>query len=146
VNKYKDDERKYLVQGVVEILARNIDLPKNDVIKKTNRKAMDGLKHLKKDKAGVENIYSQIRYIFNHYTEQGEQQRKQAYEQLKVQFAAKLQEAMQKQLGTNVRLNTNVNIERHPQFQDEWRRVLTQLEMQYIQHLNEYKHELIEIS
>src|SRR4030043_1670816 len=88
LNKYKDIERKYVTQGVVEVLARSIDLPRNDNVKKVNRKAMDGLKLVKKDKSGVENIYSKIRYVFNHYNEQGEQQRKQAYEQVKVQFAA----------------------------------------------------------
>lgn len=145
LNNYKGDERKYITEGAVEVLVRSIDLPRNDAIKKTNRKAMDGLKLLKKDKSGVENIYSKIRYVFNHYTEQGEQQRRQAYEQLKVQFAAKLQQAMQQQMGANVRLNANTNIERHPQFQDEWRRVLTQLEQQYLEHLNEYRRELIDI-
>ena len=134
-----------MTEGAVEVLARSIDLPHNDAIKKTNRKAMDGLKLLKKDKSGVENIYSKIRYVFNHYTEQGEQQRRQAYEQLKVQFAAKLQQAMQQQMGANVRLNANANIERHPQFQEEWRRVLAQLDQQYVNHLNEYRRELIEI-
>lgn len=145
LNGYKGEERVYVTQGAVEVLARSIDLPRNDAVKKANRKAMDGLKLVKKDKSGVENIYSKVRFVFNHYTEQGEQQRKQAYEQLKVQFAAKLQQAMQQQMGANVRMNPNVNIERHPQFQDEWRRVQIQLEQQYIDHLNEYRRELIDI-
>ncbi len=146
LGKFKDDERKYAVRGAVEVLARNIDLPRNDAIKKTNRKAMDGLKALKKDKGGVENIYSKIRYIFTHYQEQGEGQRKQAYEQLKVQFMAKLQQAVQKQMGAGARIDANVNIESHPQFQEEWRRVQTQLEQQYQSHLNEYRKELIDIN
>ena len=146
LNKFKDNERKYVAQGVVEVLARSIDLPRNDAAKKINRKAMDGIKLVKKDKSGVENIYSKFRYVFNHYTEQGEQQRRQAYEQVKVQFTAKLQQAMQQQYGNNVRVNPNVNLETQPQFQEEWRHVLAQLEQQYINHLNEYRKELIEIA
>jgi hypothetical protein len=146
LNKFKDNERKYLTQGVVEVLARSIDLPRNDTAKKINRKAMDGIKLVKKDKSGVENIYSKFRYVFNHYTEQGEQQRRQAYEQVKVQFAAKLQQAMQQQYGNNVRVNPNVNLETQPQFQEEWRRVLAQIEQQYVNHLDEYRKELIEIA
>ncbi len=146
LNKFKEGERKYVTRGVVEVLARSIDLPRNDAAKKINRKAMDGIKLIKKDKSGVENIYSKFRYVFNHYTEQGEQQRRQAYEQVKVQFAAKLQQAMQQQYGNNVRVNPNVNLETQPQFQEEWRRVLAQLEQQYINHLNEYRKELIEIA
>lgn len=145
LNKYKENERKYVTQGMVEVLARSIDLPRNDAAKKINRKSMDGIKLLKKDKSGVENIYSKFRYVFNHYAQQGEQQRKQAYEQVKVQFAAKIQQAMQQQYGNNARINPNVNLESHPQFQEEWRHVLVQLEQQYLDHLNEYRKELIEI-
>jgi len=138
---YNDAENKYVVRGASEILARNIDLPKNDAIRRSNKRMMDGLKTIKTDKAGIENIYSRIRQIFSHYTEQGEQQRKQAYEQLKAQFTAKLQQAMQQQMGTSVSMN--IDVERQPQFQDEWRKLQTQLEGQYTQYLEEFKKELI---
>ncbi len=144
LGKYKDEERKYVVQGVSAILIRNIDLPKNDAIKKNNRKAMDGIKLIKKDKTGVENVFSKIRYIFNHYAEQGDQQKKQAYEQVKEQFAVKLQQAVQQQMGANARMN--VDVERHPQFQEEWRKMLARLDTQYTQHINEYKHDLLALN
>ena len=140
LSKYNDEERKYVLQGVSSILIRNIDLPKNDVVKKNNRKAMDGIKLIKNDKTGVENVYSKIRYIFNHYAEQGAQQKKQAYEQVKEQFAIKLQQAVQQQMGTNARMD--VNVEQHPQLQEEWRKTVLRLDSQYIQNLNEYKHAL----
>jgi putative protein kinase ArgK-like GTPase of G3E family len=142
LSKYNDEERKYVVQGISAILTRNIDLPKNDAVKKTNRKAMDGIKLIKKDKTGVENVFSKIRYIFNHYTEQGEAQKKEAYEQVKEQFTMKLQQALQQQTGSAARMN-NIDVERQPQFQEEWRKMLIRLDSQYIQHLNEYKHDLL---
>src|SRR5271157_2950548 len=145
LSKYNDEERKYVVQGISAILTRNIDLPKNDAVKKNNRKAMDGIKLIKKDKTGVENVFSKIRYIFNHYTEQGEAQKKEAYEQVKAQFAEKLQQAVQQQMGANARMN-NIDVERHPQFQEEWRKMLVRLDTQYIQHLNEYKHDLLALN
>ncbi len=103
LNKYQENERKYVAQGAVEVMARNIDLPRNDAIKKTNRKAMDGIKLLKKDKSGVENIFSNMRRIFDHFTSQGEQQRRQAYEQLKADFVARIQQAAQQQLAEQSR-------------------------------------------
>jgi len=142
LGKYNDEERKYVVHGISAILTRNIDLPKNDAVKKSNLKAMDGIKLVKKDKTGVENIFSKIRYIFNHYTEQGEAQKKEAYEQVKEQFTLKIQQAMQQQMGANARMD-NINVERQPQFQEEWRKMLIRLDSQYIQHLNEYKHDLL---
>ena len=144
LGNYNEKVVRYIKEGASEILIRNINLPQNDSVRKNNKKAMDGLKALKKDKIGVENIFSRIRNIFTHYTEQGEQQRKQAYEQLKAEFTAKVQQAMQQQMGTTVGLN--IDIERQPQFQEEWRKLLTQLDSQYISLLNEYKQELSAIA
>jgi hypothetical protein len=140
LGKYNEQEKKYVLQGVSAILIRNIDLPKNDAAKKNNRKAMDGIKLIKKDKTAVENVFSKIRYIFNHYLEQGEAQKKEAYERVKEQFAAKLQQAVQQQMGTNAQMD--INVEQHPQFQEEWRKALLHLDAQYVQHLTDYKHAL----
>ena len=144
LSKYNDLEKKYVTQGISAILVRNIDLPKNDAVKKTNRKVMDGIKLIKKDKGAVENVFSKLRYIFNHYAEQGEAQKKEAYEQVKEQFMIKLQQALQQQ-GTAARMN-NIDVERQPQFQEEWRKMLIRLDSQYLQHLNEYKHELLALN
>jgi len=144
LGKYDEKVVSYIKEGASEILIRNINLPQNDLTRKNNKKAMESLKTLKKDKIGVENIFSKMRNIFTHYVEQGEQQRKQAYEQLKAEFGAKVQQAMQQQLGTTVGLN--IDIERQPQFQEEWRKLLVQLDSQYISLLNEYKQELSAIA
>ncbi|MCK4368474.1 MAG: hypothetical protein KAV68_02220 [Dehalococcoidales bacterium] len=135
---------RYIKEGAADILLRNINLPKNDLARKNNKKAMEGLKTLKSDKIDVENIYSKIRSLFNHYIEEGEQQRRQAYEQLKTEFAAKVQQAVQQQLGSAVGLN--IDIERQPQFQEEWRKLLAHLDSQYLVLLNEYKQELLAIA
>ena len=144
LGKYSEQEKKYVLQGVSAILIRNIDLPKNDAVKKNNRKAMDGIKLIKKDKTAVENVFSKIRYIFNHYAEQGEAQKKEAYEQVKEQFAMKLQQAVQQQMGTNAQMD--INVEQHPQFQEEWRKALLRLDAQYVQHLTDDKHALLAIN
>jgi hypothetical protein len=140
LGNYEENVAGYVREGASEILIRNINLPQNDSIRKNNKKAMEGLKSLKKDKIGVENIFSRIRNIFTHYAEQGEQQRRQAYEQLKADFGAKVQQAMQQQLGTTTGLK--IDIERQPQFQEEWRKLLAYLDSQYINLLKEYKQEL----
>jgi hypothetical protein len=105
---------------------------------------MEGIKSLKKDKVGVENIYSRMRNIFSHYAEQGEQQRRQAYEQLKTEFEAKFQQAIQQQMGSAAGIK--IDVERQPQFQEEWLKLLAQLDGQYLTLLNEYKQELSAIA
>jgi len=144
LSQYQENVSKYVIEGAAAILTRSIGLPKNDIATKNNRRAMDGLKILKSDKVGVENVYSQIRNIFNHYAEQGEQQRRQAYESLKAEFEAKIQQAVQQQLGSS--MGMRVDVEKQPQFQQEWRKILTQLDSQYLNLLEEYKRELSSIS
>jgi hypothetical protein len=144
LSQYEAKIKKYVIQGVADILIRNINLPKNNLAKKTNKKAMDGLKIVKSDKASVENVYSKIRRIFEHYVGQGEQQKKQAYESLKAEFEARIKQAVQQQLGSF--MGIRIDVERQPQFQEEWHKLLIQLDSQYVMLLDEYKQELSAIS
>lgn len=140
LGKYEEKVRRYIIEGAGDILIRNINLPKDDLAKKSNRRAMEGLKSLKSDKVAVENVYSKLRQIFNHYVEQGEQQRKQAYNTLKTEFEAKVRQAMQQQFGLTA--GVKIDVEKQPQFQEEWRRMQAQIDSQYHKLLDDYKHEL----
>lgn len=144
LGKYEEKVVGYIKKGAGDILLRNIELPATDPTRKNNKKAMEGIKILKKDKVAVENTFSKIRNVFNHYTEQGEQQRRQAYEQLKAEFGAKVQEALKQQLGTATGMK--IDIENQPQFQEEWRQIRLQFDTQYMSLLNEYKQELAAIA
>ncbi len=143
LGKYEEIGKKYVIVGAGDILIKNINLPNNDSARKNNRKAMDGLKILKSEKVAVENVYSRIRRIFDHYAEQGEQQRKQAYESLKAEFEVKIQQAVTQQLGAFGGIK--IDVESQPQFQEEWRKLQAQLNSQYIKLLDEFKQELIVI-
>ena len=140
LSHYEEKVRRHVIEGAGDILIRNINLPKDDLAKRNNKQVMDGLKSLKGNKIAVENVYSKMRRIFNHYTEQGEQQRRQAYESLKAEFEAKVQQAVQQQLGSLMRIR--IDVEKQPQFQEEWRKMQTQLDSQYLKLLDEYKQEL----
>ena len=140
LNKYEEKARKHVAEGASDILIRNISLPKNDIAQKNNKKAMEGLKTVKNDKVAVENVFSKIRHVLDHYVQQGEQQKKQAYDSLKAEFEAKVQEAIKQQTGVNAQMK--IDVERQPQFQEEWQKLRTQLDSQYIKLLDEYKQEL----
>jgi len=139
IGKFKDEERRYVAKGAEEVLLRNIVLPVHDIAKKNNKRAMDAVKAIKKDKTAVENVFTKMRRVFDHYTGEGEQQRKQAYEMLKQDFQAKLQQAMRQQ---GIPPGTKINIESQPQFQEEWHLTLSQMDAQYNQLLDEYKQEI----
>jgi hypothetical protein len=139
LGKFKEEERRFVTKGLEEVLLRNIILPLNDLAKKNNKKAMDAIKTIKKDKAALENVYTKMRRVFDHHVQQGEQQRKQAYEMLKQEFQLRLQQAMQQQ---GLPPGTKINVESQPQFQDEWRRTVAHLDSQYSTLLEEYKREI----
>ena len=143
LNQYPETARKYVAGGAAEVLLGNIGLPKNDIVRKTNKKAMDGLKLLKKDKTRMDSFFNQLDRLFDHYTTQGEQQRKQANQSLKADFESKLQQAAQQQ---GLSIAGKIDVEKQPQFQQEWRRIQTQLDSQYLTLLEEYKRELANLS
>ncbi len=140
LQQYQGEVRKHIIKGAGDILIRSINLPRDDSAKRDNRRAMDGLKILKSDKVAVENVYSKMRRIINHYEQEGEQQRRQAYQALKADFEAKVQQAVAQQIGSVA--GFKLDVEKQPQFQEEWRRVQAQLDSQYIKLLDEYKQEL----
>jgi hypothetical protein len=141
LNKIDKTAARYVSKGVSSVLVKNINLPKDDTTRKITKVAMDGLKAIKSDPSRVEAILSQIRNIFNHYAGQGEQQRKQAYNTLKADFQAKVNQALRQQMGGNM-TGVRIDVEKQPQFQEEWRKLKVQLDSQYIQVLNELKQQL----
>jgi hypothetical protein len=104
---------------------------------------MDGLKELKKNKAAVENVFKRMQHVLDHYVQEGAKQKKQAYESLKAEFEAKIQQAIRQQTGVDAKMK--IDIEKQPQFQEEWQRVVAQMETQYTNLLDEYKKELAAI-
>lgn len=143
LKKFDEKARQFIIDGISEILLRNISLPRTEAARRTNKKSMDGLKELKKDKAAVENIFSKIRQVLDHYVQEGAKQKQQAYESLRTEFEAKVREAIKQQTGVDT--DINIDVEKQPQFQEEWRQMQAQLEGQYLNLLNEYKKELASI-
>jgi hypothetical protein len=143
LSKYDKKAMRYISQGMCNILIKNILLPVDENAKKTNKLAMDGIKAVKNDKAQVEEIYNQIKHIFNHYEDQGDKQSKQAYAQLKANFQAKIEQALRQQ-GQSM-AGMRIDVEKQPQFLEEWRKVKIQLEGQYLQVLGELKQALEEL-
>ncbi len=142
--KYDKKAAPYVIRGVNNILIKNITLPANEGAQRTNKLAMEGIKSLKTDKSRTEAVLKQLQQIFNHYTGQGEQQRNQAYAALKADFQAKVEQALRQQMGGNT-AGIRIDIEKQPQFQEEWRKMKAQLDGQYLQVLDELKQQLEEI-
>ena len=144
LGKYDQRVRKYVAVGVANVLVRSISLPDSDLAKRNNKRAMDGLKLVKTNQIALENTYSQMRRIFDHYLGQGAEQRQQAYQAFKAEFEAQVRQALQQQLGAFGQLR--IDVEKQPQFQTEWRRRQTQLDDQYLKLLDELRQKLAAVS
>ena len=137
LEQHESELRGYLIEGLEATLLRNVALPQNEAGKRTSARALQGMLLLKKDKARVESVFGKIEQLFVYY----EQALQQAYAQQKSSFEARLEGArrsMEQQMGTRAR----INVEAQPQFQEEWRRTLAQLNYQYDKVLAEHKQEL----
>ena len=142
LTKYKGTGiRKYVMQGAEEIFLRNITLPHNEQAKHTIRRAMAGIKLLKENKNRLEAIFDRIENLLTYY----EQARQQSFTQFKQSFEVKLREAgqaLQQQLGSGA----PIEAELQQQFQEEWRRISSQLNAQYEKALEEHRQEILKIA
>jgi len=138
-----DKARPYVKEGLESVLLAGIGLPQNEVAQARGERALAGLESIKQDKAALAEVVANIKNIFDHYTGQGKQQRDQTYESLKAEYGLKLQQALEQQLGSSAGLD--ISVETLPQFQEEWRRIEAQMDMQYIGLLDDYKKALKEI-
>ncbi|MEE8194673.1 MAG: hypothetical protein V3T73_04150 [Dehalococcoidales bacterium] len=145
LSHYEAEAKGYVAKGAEGVLLTNINLPRNNTAIKNSKKAMDGLEVIKNDKEAVASILGRIGHLFSHYIEQGEQQRKQAYESLKAQFSSKLEQAAREQMGSAAGVGPS-NVENHPQFQEEWRKALAHMDLQYISNLDENKKALASLN
>jgi hypothetical protein len=144
IKKYEGDSKRFVAASINDILLRNINLPKNDAIKKTNKKSIDGLKALKNDKAATENVLGRMRHVLDHYVQEGAKQKELAYNNLKAQFEAKVQAALRQKTGVST--NMKIDVEKQVQFLEEWQRLQAQMEGQYTNLIDEYKKELAAIN
>ena len=142
LTKYKGSAAmRYITGGAEEVLLGNIFLPRSEQSKQDVKKAMAGIKLLKKDRKRVEVILDQINNLVSYY----EQARQQAFMQLKSNFTARLQQAAANS-GQQPGARVSVDPERQPQFQEAWLKISSQLDAQYEKVLQEQKQQISKIA
>ena len=65
LSSYQEKARKYVIKGAGEVLLANIGLPRNDAARNKNKKAMDALMDLKKDKASALKVIERMKRLFS---------------------------------------------------------------------------------
>ncbi|MGQ9500425.1 MAG: hypothetical protein ACUVQ6_08870 [Dissulfurimicrobium sp.] len=132
----KKDELAHVINGTIEVLLRNIALPKEKDQWQSINRAFSGIMALKG--SPVKEIIAQIKELFKTY----ELTRTRYYDQLKMQMQGKLgglQQSIAKQYGTTVAASI---IEALPEFQNEWLKLSSELNEQFDHQLQQLKTQL----
>jgi hypothetical protein len=137
LNDIPGNELSMVLKGAIEILLRNIVLPRDKDQWPGIKKALSGFVELKGSMANQ--IIPRIEQLLESY----EQTRDQYYEQLKMQMQNQLggiKQAISQQYGMAVAAEIDVNS--LPEFQKEWSRIFTEITDQFEQHLIPLKAQL----
>ena len=120
-------------KGLVEVFLRNIILPKDEDQQRTE-KAIQGLLELGQNSGELTTIFSEIKQVLDHYL----QHKKEIRNQVEEAFRQQMEQAMAQQTG-QAGLGMKVDPSLHPKFQEEWTRIMGELDEQYSQALNQHK-------
>ena len=127
-------EKEVLVRkGLVEVLLRNIILPRDEDQQRTE-KAMQGLLELGKNSGELATIFNEMKQILDHYLQHKQEIRNQVEEA----FRQQMEQAMAQQTG-QAGLGMKIDPSLHPKFQEEWSRITGEIDGQYGEALNQHK-------
>jgi len=112
--------------AVKEVFLRNIGLPRENTIDPRQDRALEGLVLVAENPKDMARLQTELEQILQQFL----QIRQNAMQQLKGRFAGGV-EQMQRAMEAQYRQRVNLDAEHLPQFQEEWRRFLGQLNDQF---------------
>ena len=130
-----DANKRFVQQGIVQTMLRNIVLPRKTEQQELAAKAMHGLVEMVGQAGGeLLQVFGEMKKIVDQYL----QHRDQLRDQLKAQFTQQM-EMMQQSLAQQTGVSMKLDPAQHPKFQEEWQRIQTELDDQYGRALEHYK-------
>jgi hypothetical protein len=142
LTKYKGSGiRQYVIQGALEIFLRNISLPQGERDKYLLNRALSGIRLVKENKKQLDVIIEHIKNIADYY----EQARQHTFTQFKQSFESRIKEdsKMLQQMSTQ---GSSMESQLQKQFQDEWRPVIKEIDVQYEKALEDQKQQILKLA
>ena len=127
-------------QGMVEVLLRNIFLPRDEVAKERTDRAAAGIVELGGGAGDLNSICAEMQHILGQYNQHREQLKTQLEEQVKVQY----EQLLAQQRGGMPGESANPELALQAKVKEEWARLETELSDQYNQALEQHKSTLKE--
>jgi hypothetical protein len=113
-------------QAIKEVFLRNIGLPRENSVDSRQDRALEGLVLVADSQKVMARLQTELEQVLQQFL----QIRSNALQQLKGRFAAGVGQ-MQRAMEAQYRQKMNLDAEHLPQFQEEWRRFLGQLQDQF---------------
>ncbi len=123
-----------LVRGVVDAFLRNIVLPRDELQQQNGARAMEGLIITGGNAGDLQGAFHDLQNILARYLEHRKQLRKQLEDAFAGQMA-QLEMAVAQETGMHAKLDPA----QHPKFQEEWQRLVGDLDDQYGRAIDQYK-------
>ncbi len=120
--------------GMIETLLRNIVLPRNELLIESSMLALNGLQELEQSSGQLSAICNEVKQIIEQYNQHKEQMANQLDDAIRQQLEQKLIEQ-----GVEAESLGAINPASHPQYQEEMSKMLTDLNGQYNQALDQRK-------
>ncbi len=134
LNEQPAKDQKAILSGMVETLLRNILIPRDELLIESGKMALQGVMDLGQSAGELINICTELSQILDQYN----QHKGQVQQQLEDSIRAQLEQKLAAQ-GEGVSDRGAINPTTHPQYQEEMAKMLTELNAQYNQALDERK-------
>ena len=131
--KQPTDRQMAIRAGMAKTLLRNIVLPRDKELVESGTKALQGLLELGQSAGDLSSICAEIQQLLGHYNQHKEQIKQQLESAIRTQLEQKM--AQRGKAAGQVTMNPAM----HPQYQEEWSRMLGDLNAQYNQALDQRK-------
>lgn len=122
-------------KGMVEVLLRNIFLPRDETAKERTDRAAQGVVELGGGAGDLSSICAEMQHILGQYNQHRDQLKKQLEEQVQEQYEQLL--AQQRSGGSAGAANPELALQ--AKIKEEWSRLETELSDQYNQALEQHK-------
>jgi len=125
--QYDNERQKLVLKALEDTLISRLVLPEDEQAMQDNRRVMEGLLQLKKDKEALSPLMGELEHIFNYYL----QAREQAGRSLEEDFRSRIEGALRER-GIEPGPGVQVDPKRHPRYQDEMTKLMGQINEKFM--------------
>jgi hypothetical protein len=119
-------------KGIAQTLLRNIVLPRDEDLQESGKVALKGILSLDPSSGEIQSICQELEQILAQYGQHKEQTTQQLNDAIRAQLE-------QQQAASEAEPSSNINPATHPQYQEELSKMLTSLNGQYSDAMDQRK-------